>query len=314
VRRLALWLTMALTCGSVLGPTVAMAKAPGPNGRILYTYDTRHCDDCHLTTIDPDGTDPVEISDAFAARWSPDGTRLVTGYLTDDGRIATVVMDADGSNRTEFDIPDPTLNLGCAPWFPDGATVLCEGWDDVHRHRAAGLFTVDASDGSDLTRLTRNPFGGHDLPGDVSPDGERVVFLRENPTRNHRDIGLFVAEADGSDPTRITGWLNGSACCQVSWSPDGSTILFAHKGRLRTIAPDGTGSTPIELDVGEGFTFAFQPGWSPDGTRIVFCLYVGTTDQVDLFTAAADGSNLVQLTDTPQEDGFPDWGPAPVVS
>ena len=314
MRRRAVWLVIAMTCGSVFGMPAAEAKAPGPNGRILYTFDTPGCDDCHLTTVDPDGTDAVEIPDAFISRWSPDGDRIATGGMTDDGRISTVVMDADGSNRTAFDIPDATLNLGCTTWFPDGATLLCEGWDEVRPHRPAGLFTVDATDGGDLVRLTSNPFGGHDIAADVSPDGDHVLFLRENPTRDHRPLGLFVADSDGSSAARIGGWLNGSACCQASWSPDGSTILFAHKGRLRTIAPDGTGAEAIELDTGEGFAFAFQPGWSPDGTRIVFCLYREATGQVDLFTAKADGSDLVQLTDTPEEEGFPDWGPHPLVS
>jgi len=306
-------MVLAIAWSVVAAATPAVATVPGSNGRILYTFDTRDCDDCHLTTIDPDGTDATEIPDAFAARWSPDGARLATGGLTDDGRITTVVMDADGSNRTTFDIPDPTLNLGCIVWFPDGARLLCEGWDEVHPHRAPGMFSVDATDGGDLVRLTRSPFGGHDIPGDVSPDGSRIVFLRENPKRAHRQLGLFVADADGSDATRIAGWLNGSACCQASWSPDGSTILFAHKGRLRTIAPDGTGNEAIALDTGDGFAFAFQPGWSPDGTHIVFCLYLEATDRLDLFTASADGSDLFQLTDTRKEDGFPDWGSHPTV-
>ena len=59
--------------------------------------------------------------------------------------------------------------------------------------------------------------------------------------------------------------------------------------------------------------FALAPGWSPDGTRIVFAMYLESTNHVDIFTAAADGSDLVQLTDSPEEDGFPDWGPAPTV-
>ena len=313
VRRVAVSLVLGMVVGVFVGTTTADAKVPGPNGRILYTYDTPDCDDCHLTTVDPDGTDATEIPNAFAARWSADGTRLATGGMTDDGRISTVVMDADGSNRTAFDIPDASLNLGCTIWFPDDQRLLCEGWDDIHRHRKAGMFTVSASDGGDLVRLTANPYGGHDIPGDVAPDGTRIVFLRENPTRAHRRLGLFVANADGSDATRIGGWLNDSACCQSSWSPEGSSILFAHKGQLRTISPDGTGSAPISLDVGDGFAFAFQPGWSPDGSRIVFCLYRDVTGQVDLFTAAADGSDLVQLTDTQNEEGFPDWGSAPPV-
>jgi Tol biopolymer transport system component len=320
VKRLAVWLAasavglaVSVVFGSMFVSPVSDAKTPGPNGRILYTFDTRGCDDCHLTTIDPDGTDRVAIPNAFASRWSPDGTRISTGGMTADGRISTVVMDADGSNRTALPIPDPTLNLACLVWFPDATRLLCEGWDDVHPHRRAGLFSVDATDGSDLARITTNPFGGHDIPADVSPDGRHLLFMREDPTRARRRIGLFVSDADGSNARQVGGWLNDSSCCEASWSPDGSTILFARNGHLRTIAPDGTGSAAIALDTGAGRAYAFAPGWSPDGTHLIFAMYLDTTGHVDIFTAAADGSDVVQLTDTRQEDGFPDWGPHPTV-
>ena len=64
------------------------------------------------------------------------------------------------------------------------------------------------------------------------------------------------------------------------------------------------------MHTGAGFAFAFHPSWSPDGARIVFSMYLRRTNQVDIFTVAADGSALEQVTDTRREDGFPDWGPA----
>jgi hypothetical protein len=39
-------------------------------------------------------------------------------------------------------------------------------------------------------------------------------------------------------------------------------------------------------------------------------MYLRRTNQVDIFTVAADGSALEQVTDTKREDGFADWGPA----
>ena len=96
----------------------------------------------------------------------------------------------------------------------------------------------------------------------------------------------------------------------VSWSPDGERILFAAGGTFFTVCPDGTGITSIDLHTGGGFAYPFDPSWSPDGTRIVFSMYLSRTDQVDIFTAAADGSDVQQITDTRREDGFADWGPA----
>jgi Tol biopolymer transport system component len=239
---------------------------------------------------------------------------IATVYFPPDGRVEPVLIDVADGSRTEFSIDDPTLNLGCFVWLRDQSRLLCEGWDDVTPDVAAGMFSVDATDGSDGVRLTSNPYGGHDIPQDLSPDGSRIVFLRENPQRDHRPIGIFVSNLDGSDAVRLGGWRSRSICCAVSWAPDGSSILFAAKGTLHTVAPDGSSHTDIAVDDGGGFSFIFDPRWSPDGTRIVFSMYLGDTDRVELYTAAANGTDLVQLTETPRAfEGAADWGQAPPV-
>ena len=301
-------ITVAVLGG--VGAGSAGARTPGPNGRITFSQDTKDCDDCIVKSVEPDGTGTLTLSGAGSATYSPDGTRIVSGSGTPDGRITTIVMNADGSDVTTF-TPPGTRNVGCPVWSPDGRTLLCEVWDDAHPAHLPGLFTVDASDGSDLTRLTTNTLGGHDIPADFSPDGTRVVFLRESPSHGRHPLALFVANADGREAHRITGWMNDSACCQASWSPDGSRIAFARQGRLRTVLPDGTSLKTLKIDSGAQFFFMYQPTWSPDGTRIAFIMWTSNTGEFDLFTIAANGSDLRQLTDTHREEGFPNWGTAP---
>jgi len=308
--RIAVILSAAL--GSLWPNADAVATPAGQNGRILYTVDSRDCDDCHLTTIDPDGTD-VERIGGFISSWSPDGTKIATNTNAPDGRMTTAIMDPDGSDQVVFDLVDPTLTYGCLTWLPDASRLLCEAFDEQRPHRAHGIFSVDASDGSDLTRVTSNPYGGDDLLRDVSPDGTRFVFTREDRSRPHRPFALWVADIDGGNEQRISRWLGGFMCCSPSWSPDGSRILFANKGVLRTIAPNGTDEQAIPIDPGAGFSFLWQATWSPDGARVVFAMYRSTSEHVDLYTAAGDGSDLVQLTDTPRIEGFADWGSAPVI-
>ena len=281
-------------------------EAQEPTERIAYVIDTATCDDCHLTSIDPDGSDPFEYPDLSFGRWSPDGTKLAAVVVRNDGRIGTNLVDADGANVTPIDIASATLNVACMAWSPDGSTLLCEGWDDAQPDDPPGLFSVDVAT-SDLTRVTTNPLGGHDIPTDYSPDGTQILFAREDPGREA--LALFVAGPDGTDATRITPWSNNADGGR--WSPDGSRILLTDQGRLTTIAPDGSGSTVIPADFGEGSAQAYGAGWSPDGTRIVFSLFLERSGQVDLFTVGADGTDLVQLTDSPEPDEFPDWGPAP---
>jgi Tol biopolymer transport system component len=310
-RLLVLGLVIAGSVGWAGIVGVAGAEVPGPNGRIAFVNDSRRCDDCHAFSVAPDGSGRLRLTDLGVGgpRWSPDGTRLSIPTFTDDGRVGTATMNADGSGFAVLEIPHPTLNVACWGWSPDGAQLACETWDETRPRRPSGVFTVDSADGSDLQRLTKNPFGSGDLPGDFSPDGSRYAFVRFNDERRNGNVALFVVNADGTGVTRLTPWRM-NACCDVSWSPDGARLLFNKKGSIYTMATDGSDVTRIPLDTGAGFAFASEPSWSPDGTHFVFTMYLERLDQVDIFTAAADGSDLVQITDSQREDGFPDWGPA----
>lgn len=56
---------------------------------------------------------------------------------------------------------------------------------------------------------------------------------------------------------------------------------------------------------------ALRGTWSPDGDWIVFSLDVGPTNS-DIYIMRKDGTNLHQITDTPdQDEEFGDWGVTP---
>jgi Tol biopolymer transport system component len=83
---------------------------------------------------------------------------------------------------------------------------------------------------------------------------------------------------------------------------------------LFLVHPDGGGLTPIHLQTDGGSSVAFAPGWSPDGTRIIFSLVLRNVGQEDIYTANADGTDLAQVTDTPEVENFADWGPHPLAT
>jgi Tol biopolymer transport system component len=283
-----------------LSAAPAWARGHG-DGRIVFDND-----DGPIYTIDPDGTDRVQIADhGDIATWSNGGRRIALADNAPDGRVTTALVGGDGSGYTSQVIPDPTLNLECAAWTPDDRRLACEGWDDARPDRPPGLFRVTARGWDRLRRLTTNPFGGHDIPGDYSPDGSLIAFARENPSLEA--VAVFVAGAAGGRARQVTPWQDNLT--NPEWSPDGRWILFDTDGTLQRVRGDGRALTPIPLSASG---YAFGPGWSPDGRALVFAFYDPLTQREGIYRARADGGRAEPVTLA--EDGFfsnPDWGSAP---
>jgi Tol biopolymer transport system component len=341
-------LSTAVLLGLVVLP--AVAKVPGRNGRIVFATfrPGKTSGDTPLFTANPDGSVIRNLStrSSCCAAWSPDGKRIAISGLTPDGRITTELVDPDGSHAVVEPIRDSTLNLGCSAWSPDGSRMLCSGWDDKHKNRPRGLFSVRVSDWGDLKQLTKNPYGMNDDPGDYSPDGKRILFIREmGQNRN----ALYTASADGTSVKPVPTGSLVPDCCAASWSPDGKWILFSAVGSIQVAHPDGSDMQAITLKArclrssghpvlagvsvyqlrchnGRYITdpnvldwVAFQPSWSPDGKKIVFSLFVGTSAAAGkrgVFTANANGTDVTALTRPVGEQtrsldfpGSTDWGP-----
>jgi Tol biopolymer transport system component len=298
----------------------------GTNGRIVFGRFNPSIGDDDIYSANPDGSHEVKVlaGPAECPHWSPDGNRIAVtsvGVTT----INVTTINRDGSGSVLFS-SGSTQNFGCSVWSADGSRIAFESWDDTNPNFVPGIFSIRSSDGDDLKRLTANPFGGaHDLPGDYSPDGSHLAFLRGNSLKNRRNgtAAMFVANADGTNPRQITPWglatgVDGSV---PRWSPDGSRIVFVSHGSVFLINPDGSGLVKVFQDTGVSSDLA--PAWSPDGTRILFVrisIVEGRliTAQQDLYTINPDGTGLTQVTNTPGgphtsgAEEFPDWGINPL--
>jgi Tol biopolymer transport system component len=325
MRRLAVLAPLAaLAALGTLTAAPAGAAAHGTNDQITFARQLPG-GGADVFITNPDGSNAHQVPLVYPAEdfgipiWSPDRSQLlISTILRADAsgnllpfRPATVGLD--GSNFKLLEPPNAPFDTGCfGGWYAGGSRLLC-GFGDSQ----PGVFSIRASDGGDPVRLTTHPQSAScnacDAPTDVSPDGRRFVFLRfKDENTPHQQVALFVENLNGSGLRQLTryGLAQPHENAWAQWSPDGREIISeTTRGRLFVIHPDGTGLTPIHLQTGTTKYFAFEPDWSPGGKRIVFCMYI--SGQEDIYTANADGSNLGQVTNTPDVENGPDWGRSP---
>lgn len=119
----------------------------------------------------------------------------------------------------------------------------------------------------------------------------------------------YVVVTTAGDELRVTDAFGGyqrsvllRSMADLAWSPDGSRVAG---GGLCIVTVD-TMSAICPVPGGQ------EPSWSPDGSQLVFSFWVemdGRESNRELFIINADGSNLRQLTTTPESETQPEWSP-----
>jgi TolB protein len=299
--RILTWLTLnywkpifALTF--VMGPLAALlmyvvattgpayATFPGQNGRISFARFFPDTNSFSIFSIRPDGTDERRLTfDAvnhvsIVSDWSPDGSRIAFdsdrfSNMTDDF-VDIFTMNADGSGCCVQLTAHAGFN-GEPEYSPNGNTIAFES--DRGVPGGEGIYLMNASDGTNVRRVTATPAGFFDAFPHFSPAGNRIVFTRANGCRPNRGIGnhggclaaVFFANLDGSGLTRIN-----SVCSEA-------------QAVIASCSPWGSDTSPTD--------------WSPDGSKLVLQSRFDTTvgSKTDILVVNVDGSNLVNLTNNP---------------
>jgi TolB protein len=308
-----------LTVALAAVAAVSAAAAPrGTNGQIAFARFNPDLGDTQVYVVNPDGTGqrlvqaPTDTGEC--PTWFPDGAHIATCGSTEPGGGSTIINPDDLTFRV-VDGTYPGLFNPCTNPSPDGTLLLCETFSEDGSQN--GIHTIRTSDGGGLTPITSVP-GGDDIPGDWSPNGKRIVFLRTTVD------ALFVINTNGTGLKQITpAGLDFSSF--GSWSPQGNEIVFSQHvtpdvhSSIWVVHTDGSGLREINVQPASACGGANadptakgcnQPTWSPDGTKIAFIRSFHNIVDGEVYTVNVDGTGLTQVTHAPGVDGV-DWGTHP---
>ncbi len=173
-----------------------------PDGTKIAFISTRD-GKAEIYLMNADGSGQTRVTnDEFTniqPDFSPDGTKLV--YSTQSNLI---LINTDGTNRVSL---TPHITDTQSPKFsPDGARIIFSSSSNLFSSR--DIHVVNA-DGSNIVNLTTSN-GVFDVRPDFSPDGSKIVYIREQD--------IYTMNADGSNQTALLA-DNPFGNVSVSWGP-----------------------------------------------------------------------------------------------
>lgn len=261
------------------------------------------------TTPEPEVTGeptavPAESRLLFVGAASPDETGLYS--VAADGTDLTLVSDVDSG----------------AVLSPDGERVAfaCPFADEPAR------LARDICVGPVQKTETRVEIG-EQLGGIVwEPDSSRLAVVTElvDEAAVFFGSGVSLINADGSDLQELVPLTEGLHLTNLQWSPDGQQLALlattsvpinpVQRTDLEVVDPeDGTRTNVTEQipEAGTSLTGVEEFAWAPDGSALAFVRNsLVSGGNVELYTVARDGSDLRQLTDTPDwHEISPAWSP-----
>jgi len=238
-------------------------------------------------------------------RIAPGGEKMVFDSAY-EGRGSVYVINQDGSNLKRLTDPSTAAHEdGCASWSPDGSRIIY-----ARQYSISNDIYAMNSNGEDQKNLT-NIFSLGTPPSSNSfsefpwsPDGQRIVF----DSNRGGFYKLYIMDENGGNLVQITKNLGIEEYGAV-WAPNRNEIAYVSTGGLNnntdifTLNLDDPTAKPINITNNQYHNT--EPVWSPDGTQILF---VSNRDgNSDLYIMNSDGSDVRQITDTPEPESNPSW-------
>ncbi len=292
---------------------ISNAQISPDGARIIYTRNqVNRIDDRwepSLWIVNADGSQNRFLTKGGAARWSPDGKRVL--YIGEaDGKPQVFVrwIDVDGPATQ---ITRATDKVADARWSPDGKQI------------AFSMFVPDKPRW-DIS-MPAEPKGAK---WTAPPRIVQSLHYRQDQVGFLDDghIHLFVVAADGGAPRQLTsgkwgvgaGELRGSV--PYDWTPDSKTIVFeAARDFDADLAYERSQLLAVDLATGTVRDLVSKKGqWaeptvSPDGKTVAFIGYPESTKThsvADLYVIPLAGGEMRKISgDFDRDPGNLHWAP-----
>lgn len=231
---------------------------------------------------------------------------------SEGGRTALVRRSPDGS-RTE--LLDRQANArtavheygGGAWWIRDGVVWFAQ-WADQRLYRR----DPDTGRSTALTPEPEAPNGDRYADGDVSPDGNWIVCIREHhpPDGGVADVRNELVRLSAHEPSTPEVVVSGpDFVCSPRWSPDGRRLCWVQWDHPNmpwdstALCVREAGASSVQVAGGPGESVV-EPRWSADGSLLFIS---DRTGWWNLYRWDAEQGGVQQLTDLAAEIALPQW-------
>ena len=258
---------------------------------------------------------PTLSSSIGQAATAADGRIAYNSYGSGDGDIYLVNADGTGRVNVTADQPRGEVDDDQGPdWSPDGSQIA---FTRYRFQEGSDVFVINP-DGTGLHAVTEET-GTFEQPvfnsqPDWSPDGSQFAMASDRDG----NLEIWTIDVDGTDPEQLTATSGAVRNIQPTWTPDASRLAFIsdRDGGQDVFTMNAEGSNVVNVTNNANTNVNhWDPAWSPDGSRIAFTKTVRTTTpdgeetETDIWLVDADGSNAINLTQSPALEFDPVFSP-----
>ncbi|MCX7682211.1 MAG: hypothetical protein N2508_09670, partial [Anaerolineae bacterium] len=153
-------------------------------------------------------------------------------------------------------------------WFPDGTRLAC--------YVDSNIYVVSLSETGPI-QVASIAQGAQLCAFDLSPDGEHIVYVEENPALSEpRDLNIYRVDVNGTGLIQLATLPAVSYCGSVQWSPNGEEVLITASYNSVVSASDlfliGTEGQVHPIFHSNHHIF-ISPRWLANGQHIFFVEY-----------------------------------------